>query len=213
VADLSVAPLALAPRSALADILVLGRHGRSDGPPGIIVSERGALCLASLITRKGQADTLAALMKSAYGLDLPTAGRSTDGLMPDGRSIRFLSAGPGQFLAIAEGAADFATELMTTLGRRAMIADQGDGRCVLRVGGPKARNVLAKGFTIDLHPRVFKPGDTALTQAAHIGVQLWQLDAAPTYEIAFFRSLAASFWSWLTASAAEFGYEVVPDKS
>ena len=27
-------------------------------------------------------------------------------------------------------------------------------------------------------------------------------------KIALFRSLSASFWRWLTASAAEFGYEV-----
>ena len=68
--------------------------------------------------------------------------------------------------------------------------------------------MLAKGIAIDLHPRAFKPGDVALTIAAHIGVQLWQVDEAPTYEIAVPRSLAKSLWAWLSASAAEFGYEV-----
>ena len=102
-------------------------------------------------------------------------------------------------------------ELTIGLGKRAMIADQSDGRCVLRLRGMKAREVLAKGIGIDLHARAFKPGDVALTLAAHVGVQLWQLDDAPTYEIAVARSLAGSLWAWLSASAAEFGYEVVDE--
>ena len=98
------------------------------------------------------------------------------------------------------------------LGRRAMVADQSDGRCVLRLSGPKARQVLAKGIGLDLDPRIFKPGDVAMTLAAHIAVQIWQMDDKPSYEIAMFRSLAGSFWHWLAASAAEFGYEVVEDR-
>ena len=62
---------------------------------------------------------------------------------------------------------------------------------------------------IDLHPRAFKPGDTAVTCVAHIGVQLWQIDDAPTYEFAVARSLAQSFWHWLEASAAEYGLDLV----
>jgi sarcosine oxidase subunit gamma len=34
------------------------------------------------------------------------------------------------------------------------------------------------------------------------------VDETPTYEIAVPRSLAKSLWAWLSASAAEFGYEV-----
>jgi sarcosine oxidase gamma subunit len=30
----------------------------------------------------------------------------------------------------------------------------------------------------------------------------------PTYDIALFRSVSASFWRWLTASAAEFSYDI-----
>ena len=58
---------------------------------------------------------------------------------------------------------------------------------------------------IDLHPRAFGPGDAAVTSVAHVGVHLWQIDAAPTYELAVPRSLAAAFWHWLVESAAEFG--------
>ena len=132
--------------------------------------------------------------------------------MPDGRSLSFIWAGPDQWLAYAEATSDLENELAMALGKRAMIVEQSDGRCVVHITGPKARAVLAKGIGLDLDPRTFKPGDVALTLATHIAVQLWQLDDRPSYEIALFRSLAGSFWHWLSASAAEFGYEVVEER-
>ena len=71
------------------------------------------------------------------------------------------------------------------------------------------RDVLAKGVPVDLHPNVFKPGDVANTQIAYVGVQIDMLDGAPTYQLAAPRSMAGTFWSWLAASAAEFGYDVM----
>ena len=59
-----------------------------------------------------------------------------------------------------------------------------------------------------LQGHTFQPGSAALTAIALIGVQLWQVDDTPTYDLAVFRSMAGSFWSWLSASAAEFGVEV-----
>jgi len=67
--------------------------------------------------------------------------------------------------------------------------------------------MLAKGVLPDLHHRSFKTGDIASTLAAYIGVQIEQLDDAPTFQLMAFRSLAGSLWSWLAKSAAEFGYE------
>jgi sarcosine oxidase subunit gamma len=203
-----VAEPVLTPTSALAGLLAAGRHGRPDGPPGVVIGERGQLSLVSVIARKEQAPALVALVKSAYGIELPTSPRLAGGPMPDGRSLTFIWSGPEQWLAYAESAPALESELAMALGRRAMVADQSDGRCVLRLSGPKARQVLAKGIGLDLDQRMFKPGDVALTMAAHVAVQIWQVDDRPSYEIAMFRSLAGSFWHWLCASAAEFGYEV-----
>jgi len=204
-----VAELSLAPRSALAGVLEPGRHGRPDGPAGLTIRERRHLALANVIARKGQSEALAALVRSAYGVELPMTPRLAGGPMPDGRTLAFIWSGPGQWLAYAEGAPDLERELVMALGKRAAIVDQSDGRCVLRLVGSAARQVLAKGISLDLDARFFKPGDVALSMGAHMAVQLWQIDSKPTYEIAMFRSLAKSFWHWLSASAAEFGYEVV----
>ena len=108
------------------------------------------------------------------------------------------------------------TDLVARLRARAglaSIADQSDGRVVLRLRGDRVRQVLAKGVPLDLHPRRFKVGDVASTLVAHVGVQIEQLDDQPTFQLMASRSLAGSLWSWLTKSAAEFGYEVVPPAS
>jgi sarcosine oxidase subunit gamma len=82
------------------------------------------------------------------------------------------------------------------------VSDQSDGRGVFRVSGRGAREALAKGVPIDLHPRAFTTGDAAVTLAAHIPIHVWQVDALPTYEIAVARSLATSFLDWLGPAAA-----------
>ena len=94
------------------------------------------------------------------------------------------------------------------VGPFAAVSDQSDARLVLRVSGQNVRNVLAKGVPIDLHPNAFRPGDIACTVVGYINTQIDMLDNAPTYQLAAPRSMAGSFWSWLTASAAEFGYQV-----
>jgi heterotetrameric sarcosine oxidase gamma subunit len=80
---------------------------------------------------------------------------------------------------------------------------------VLRVSGPRARDVLAKGLGVDLDPRVFGPGSAVTSIVSHMGVLVWRAGEAEEYDIAFFGSVTESFWRWLTASAAAYGYEVV----
>jgi len=159
--------------------------------------------LATVIARKAQATALAERVRSLFGIALPTGPKR----VAEGK-VAFVGMGPGQWLAVEQASADpqaFAAKLNKDLAGLASISDQSDARAVIRVSGPAARQALAKGLPVDLHPRVFGPGDSALTQIALIGAHVWQIDEAPTYEIAVFRSLAGSFADWLIASAAEFG--------
>ena len=86
--------------------------------------------------------------------------------------------------------------------------DQSHGRAVLRLAGARARDVLAKGCRLDLHPRVFVPGMCAQTVIAQIGVLLHQRDEIPTYDLYVLAGYALDFLEWLTSSAAEFGYRI-----
>ena len=192
--------------SALAGIAVPGRFGKEGGEPGVVIEERAGLGLATVAARKGQADALQRTVTSAYGVELPDSSH-----LAGGPSVRFVGYGPGQWLAVSETLAGeaLARDLAQNLRGLASISDQSGGRTVLLVSGPRARAVLGKGLPIDLHPLSFGTGSAATSTISLMGVQLWQTDDAPTYELAIFRSVSASFWRWLTASAAEFGYEVV----
>ena len=196
---------ALHARSALFGLAPPGRHGRESGPAGLVVREVAGSAIATIAARKGRAEAVMAALAERYGIrpaDAP--GR----LARDG--VAFIGAGPRQWIASAEppAAAGFVRDLRARLAGLAAVADQSDSRVVLRLAGEHVRDVLAKGVPIDLHPDVFPPGATTATLVVHVGVQLSRLDDAETFELMAPRSMAGSFWSWLTASAAEFGYEV-----
>ena len=192
-------------RSALHGLTIPGHYGRA-GATGLVVEERADLACASVIMKRGKRATLVSAVDTAFGVALPAGPRrATAGL------VTFAGTGRDQWMASAEGAeaVGFATKLRARIGPFAAVTDQSDARLVLRLSGPRVREVLAKGVPVDLHPKAFKPGDVATTLVAYIGVQIDMLDDAPSYQLTAPRSMAGSFWSWLTASAAEFGYDVV----
>lgn len=195
--------------SGIAGLAASGRYGKRDGGAGVTISERIGLGLATVAARKGQARSLQDRVREAYGVDLPQTSR-----VVVGRDVSFVGYGPGQWLAVSETLASeaMARDLAERLKGLASMSDQSSGRTVIRVSGTRARDVLAKGLPIDLDPRVFPLGSAATSTISLMGVQLWQADDTRSYDIAVFRSLSESFWRWLAASAAEFGYEVVaPD--
>lgn len=191
--------------SALPAGITSGRHGLPHGPAGVVLTEQTGLQLASLHGRRGQTAALATAIRERWSLDLPETPR----WVGDAK-LAILWAGPHQWLVAAEtGGEPLHTTLRTVAGTTASVAAQGDGRIVLRLGGPRARDVLAKCSAIDLHPRAFRPGDTALTLLAHIGVQIRQISETPEYEIIAFRSYGGSLAETLMAAGEEYGIEVV----
>ena len=170
---------------------------------------REDLTIASFAAAKGKTGALKSAMLQAYRVELPASPERIQG-----RDIAFVWYGPDQWLAVAERGSgsvtgpatgrDLELELKPLLAGLASVVDQSDGRVVVQISGPRARDVLAKGLPIDLHPRAFKANGVAITHASHIGIILWQTDAAPTYEIALFRSFADSFTHWLLEAAAEY---------
>ena len=194
-------PLAV---SALSGHIAPGRKGRRSGAAGVLVQELRPGALATIIVRRGQHDALAAKVRADLGCELPSTPRRVDG-----SGLTLVWAGPGRWLAILPaGDNGFAAGLTTRLAGLASVIDQSHALVPLRLSGPRIRDTLAKGFTVDLHPRAFGPGDAAITPVSHITTHIWQTDADPVYEVAVARSLAPSFWHWLEVSAAEYGLRV-----
>lgn len=193
------------PRSAWAGTLSDGHFGAA-GATGVSVVARSGLGIASLIVTEGGEAALTKAMKARFGLALPPTPQA---VISADRALVW--AGPGQWLFIAGDRSGFADDLQALSGLAA-IADQSDGRAVLTLSGGKIREALAKGCMIDLHPSAFPVGSAALTSIAHIGVHLWRAEDGPdgaVFEFMVARSMAGSFWSWFSASAAEFGCQVV----
>ncbi|RXG85918.1 sarcosine oxidase subunit gamma [Bradyrhizobium zhanjiangense] len=197
----------LSPRPALLDI------GESQPGAGVTICELRGLSLATMQTRKGQHALLRDRIKQHFLLELPT-GPS----IARAGEIAFAGIGPNYWLAMSEGADPvFGMSLKQIVAPLASVSDQSGGYAIFRVGGHAVNDVLAKGFQIDLHPRMFEIGAAATTIIAHIGATIWRCedkaDGSACFEIALFRSLAKSFSSWFLSSAAEFGCEWQTEKA
>ena len=201
-----MADVSLQARSALHGVARKGLIGRRTGAAGVTVREITGFAALTVIARKGRTEDVATLLSKLVGAPVPDAARrcSID-------TVAVTGTGPGQWLVIDRSARiDGALAVLRRdLDGLAAVADQGDGRLLLEISGPNARDALAKGIAVDLDPVVFKIGDAAATMTAHIGVQVALIDAQPTFELVSAASTGASLWSWLVASAAEFGMDVV----
>jgi sarcosine oxidase subunit gamma len=173
--------------SPLADVALQGRFGADKGAPGVTFTVCHPLSIVTVIARKGRGMAVAEALAK----------------------YKPRWAGPEQYFVIADGRGEgtLFSEVSALLSGIASVSDQSHGRMVIRIEGPKARAVLAKGTPVDLHPDEFPVGKSALTQIAHIGAHLTRV-GIDAYELSVFRGFAESFWEWITEQAEEFGYQV-----
>ncbi|MFO1120756.1 MAG: sarcosine oxidase subunit gamma family protein [Hyphomicrobiales bacterium] len=176
--------------SPLGDVALQGRFGADRGAPGVSFRVRHPLSILTVIARKGQAKPVADALAGLKGASV-------------------LWAGPDQYFVQAEGRGEGALfrETKRALEGMASVSEQSHGRVVIRIAGPMARRVLAKGTPVDLHPDEFAVGRSAMTQMAHVGVHLTRV-GEDAYDLSVFRGFAESFWEWITEQAEEFGYQV-----
>ena len=87
-------------------------------------------------------------------------------------------------------------------GQCGSLVDVTGGQILLRLGGNHVRGVLAKGCTLDLHPRIFKVGHCAQTTLAKTSMLIALIDDIPTFDIVLRRSFAEYAARWLQHSGA-----------
>lgn len=158
---------------------------------------------------------------------IQAAGSALDGVQPTtapntavrAAAIDLLWLGPDEWLVVAAAgseaalAAGFAAAVAPHGGT---VTDVTESRTTITVAGPRAREVLAKGCPIDLHPRKFRPGDCAQSLVARVGVILLRADdgsgPAPRFELHVLRSMADYLWRFLEDAGLEYGVAVVEEK-
>jgi len=125
---------------------------------------------------------------------LPAAGYSTP--MP---RADLLSIGPDIYWLL--GHPDDAASLVSSF---AACLDVTDAWAGLRISGPNATAVLAKGTAVDLHPRAFPERRCAVTGFAQLRAVLWRPGEELDYDLYVGRSYASSLWDWLAYAVAEY---------
>jgi sarcosine oxidase subunit gamma len=141
--------------------------------------------------------------EAAIGLALPLEPNRTTG--SGERCVLWL--GPDEFLVATEPGAEgaLAATLRQSLGpHHAAVTDVTDGRTTLEIAGPRARDLIAKGCGLDLHPRVFGPGQCAQSGLAKTRMLIHQRDAKPSFDILVERSHAEYVFLWLQDAMQEF---------
>jgi sarcosine oxidase, subunit gamma len=142
------------------------------------------------------------------GVDaLPTTASTT----AVGRGTTVIWFGPDEWLVTST---DLAAETLESQLRDAVIEHGGAAvdvsaqRTTLRLRGEHARDVLAKGCSIDLHPTVFGPGAAVQTMLGQAAVVLMPLsDNGTDYRILVRSSFARHLAEWLIDGAEEFGVD------
>jgi sarcosine oxidase subunit gamma len=143
---------------------------------------------------------LVAALTSALGATPPLeANRSA----PAGvRTVLWLGPGEWRVVGPSGDAAAIVAALQAAIPRAlAGIVDVSDFYTTLHLSGAGARDVLAQGCPLDLHPRRFATGNCARSLLAKADILLHQRDDTPSFDIDVRWSLAAYLWAWLASAA------------
>ena len=190
-------------QSALDALHLAARAVAGPGVAAVVLGERRFVRQINLRADPADAAGMAAV-SGEIGLDLPTEPNT----VASGEGTCALWLGPDEWLITEPGGKDdgLAGRLNGALaGQHASAVDVSDARTVIVLRGARARDVLAKGCSLDLHPREFRPGRCAQTGLARATVLIHQTGAEPAYDIYVDSTFAEYLWTWLEDAAAEFG--------
>ncbi len=157
--------------------------------------------LTHLNVRADPASPEAERIGVALGVPLPVE----PGTVTEGGGLSVLWLGPDEWLVVGpDGAARELTERIrdAATGEHVSVVDVSAQRTTLVVAGERARDVLAHGCALDLHPREFGPGRCAQTPLARTGVVLVAVEDG--FHVLVRSSFAAYAAEWLLDASVEY---------
>jgi sarcosine oxidase subunit gamma len=179
-------------------------HGWSERfaalPDGVQIIAEPFVAMADL--RLDPADST--VVAAHLGVRLPT----TPNTWVQGGNTTVIWLGPDEWLVTSPFTTpeDLESELRSAVGGAGAVIDVSAQRTTLSLRGAHARDVLATGCSLDLHPRVFGAGSAAQTTVGLAGVVLLALDGTAThYQLLVRSSFARYLATWLLDAASEFG--------
>lgn len=191
----------MADRRPALDPALAERLGGLASGVGLMIREVAFPAQVGLRVQPGSAEARA--IEAALGFSLPGANRVAGAA---GRDVLWL--GPDEWLVVGDAGTEHEIEglLRGVAGEGLLVVvDLSANRTVLEIAGDRAREVLGSCCHLDLHPRVFGPGDCAQTLLQKAPIIIQQTDATPAYRLFVRPSLAAYVAAWLAEGAAGLG--------
>jgi sarcosine oxidase subunit gamma len=202
----SVAEFSWDVRSPLERALAVGGYG-AQGDAGVSLTESRNFDLVQVMARRGKAAEMTKTAKARFGVaapETPKAVQSSDATL--------IWSGPDQFFVLSKGGKHGVEALGQTFTHSASLSDQSHARVLISISGAKARAMLAKLSSIDLHPASFPVGAAAATSMDHTSVTLWRggdrPDEQAVFNVLVFATFAESLWHTMLDSAAEYGVAI-----
>lgn len=191
-------------RSALSHFGLAARASQGGhATAGVVLGESAH---RTIINIRGDSNDPAFLnaVKTITGVDLPIKANTVN----EAGDTSILWLGPTEWWVVA--APDRSDALVPALrqafqGQHTAVVDVSESRTVITISGSKARDLLARGVSLDLHPRVFGPGQCAQTSMSKTIILMHQVDDKPSYDIYVLKSFADYLWRWSEQTARDFG--------
>ncbi len=142
-----------------------------------------------------------AVLSEQLGLTLPGPG-----LVLDSQEGAWFWTAPGEWLvAVTAGAEEQSlSALRSRLGSEGVACSiVTDSHVVLEISGVAAREVLARGSTVDFHPVNFPTGKCLLTQFAGLPVLLATLPGRDTFILFADRSVGQYLIEWFKSASSD----------
>ncbi|MBZ9658361.1 sarcosine oxidase subunit gamma [Mesorhizobium sp. ESP-6-4] len=193
-------------RSPLDRALIAGPYG-AQGDAGVALTEIRNFDLVQVMARRGKAGEMVKAAQARFGMAAPETPKAVDTA-----DATLIWSGPDQFLVLSQGGKHSIEALGPVFAGSASLSDQSHARALISVSGDKARAMLAKLSSIDLHPDVFGVGAAAATSIDHTSVTLWRgkdlADGQAVFNLLVFATFAESLWHTILDSAAEYGVTI-----
>lgn len=159
------------------------------------------------IVLRADPDIAAAVVKKATGADLPLTPNTSSKM----KSGSILWLGPDEWVLVTEaGEEEFLLDAQSRVlaGSHYQVVNVTDQHTVITLSGTRAREMLMKLTTLDLHPSQFKPGDVAGTMFGNAVATLYdgsKKGGMPVFDLIVRRSFAEYLWCILAEAGREFG--------
>ena len=161
-----MASIVLHARYPLHGLAVPGHHGRA-GITGLVIEERTDMAFATVIAKREKRFALINAVNTTFGVVLPDGARRVTRGAVTSRASGRSNGSPAPKVRKRQG---LRRGVRSRVGLFAAVSDQSDSRLVLRLSGPRVRDVLAKGVPLDLHPKVVQTRRCRLhARRAHVG--------------------------------------------